>query len=218
METIARDALRQNFLTEEPRTVGTYEGRSAHLANTTLAELWIHTNNSCNLTCSHCLVNSGPDGDKGLPTDVLLTLIDEARALGTSRFHFTGGEPMVRRDFIQLCQHVLSDPDAELAVLSNATLIKGKRLDDLNTLDTERFRLQISIDGSCAEVNDPIRGEGSFETIVEGVKAAVSTGIAVTLTSTITAANADDVPKVTRLVSELVPQRRGRDWRNHRQL
>ncbi|MEW6325800.1 MAG: PqqD family peptide modification chaperone, partial [Nitrospirota bacterium] len=75
VNTIARDALRQGLLSPEPVVRSPYAGRAAHLTRRALTELWLHTNNSCNLACRHCLVSSGPDGDKGLPTEKFLEVI-----------------------------------------------------------------------------------------------------------------------------------------------
>ena len=203
VETITRDALRQKFLTAlEPEYVK-YSGRHSVLKPDVLAELWIHTNNLCNLSCSHCLVSSGPDGDPGLPTEIIKNIITEARSLGTKRYYFTGGEPLARKDIFELIEEILSDQDAECAILTNGTLLSGKRLEKLLNVDRERLRLQISLDGSTAEINDVIRGNGSFNTICHGIKTALESGFHVTVTSAITENNADDIPNVTRLIRSL---------------
>ena len=87
VETIARDAVRQGLLTDQPVVRESYAGRSAHIADVGLEELWIHTNNSCNLSSSHCLVSSNPQGDRGLDTGRLTGVIRAARELGVSRFY-----------------------------------------------------------------------------------------------------------------------------------
>jgi radical SAM protein with 4Fe4S-binding SPASM domain len=203
VEILVRDALRQGLLSGEPFSTNSYAGRLAHLELDELTELWIHTNNSCNLSCSHCLVSSGPNGDRGLPTERLLALIGEARTLGVKRFFFTGGEPFVRRDIFDLIDGVLSDPQAELVILTNAILLRDHRLQELAKRGRERLRLQISLDGSKPETNDPIRGKGTFENIVTGIRNACGLGFPVTVTTAITSNNADDVPRVTALLPTL---------------
>ena len=203
VETIARDALRQKLLFTEIVAEKPYPGRRKLMPRRTLDELWLHTNNSCNLACSHCLVSSGPDGDPGLETERLLDIIDQARGLGTKRFYFTGGEPLVRKDFFELVDAVLADPEAELAVLTNGVLLRDQRLEELAKRDSQRLRLQVSLDGSSEELNDPIRGAGSFPRIREGIRRAIAAGLSVTVTTAITLTNAEDVPEITRLVAEL---------------
>ncbi len=202
VDTVVRDAVRQKLLSATVPNGAAYAGRTALIAGEPLSEFWLHTNNSCNLACSHCLVSSGPDGDRGMPTETLTALIAQARALGTTRFYFTGGEPLLRRDLRVLCDAALADPEAELAILTNGILLEGKRLDALRALDRDRLRLQISLDGSTPAINDPIRGPGSFGKIVTGIRTAASEGFHVTVTTAITSANAHDVPNVTRLAAE----------------
>lgn len=203
VETMVQDALRQLLLSPSPIRRTPYAGRAAHLSRRSLSELWLHSNNSCNLACSHCLVSSGPDGDKGLPTERLLDVVAQARKLGTRRFFFTGGEPLLRKDIFTLIDAVLADPKAELAILTNGILLTGAKLAALKQRDPARLRLQISLDGSTPSMNDPIRGTGSYHRIVEGIRAAISEGLSVTVSTVITNTNADDVPNVTRLVGEL---------------
>ncbi|MGD2062811.1 MAG: methyltransferase domain-containing protein [Nitrospirota bacterium] len=203
VDTLVRDALRHGFLTTGPMVRSRYAGREVHLAAVGLQELWLHTNNSCNLACRHCLVSSGPDGDRGLPTAAFLDVIAQGRALGVRRFYFTGGEPLIRPDIVDLCQAALADPEAEVAILTNGIPLRGERLAGLAALDRQRLRVQVSLDGSCREINDPLRGDGSFDSIIEGIRLAVGTGLQVTVTTAIAAANAGDVPAVTRLCGEL---------------
>ncbi len=203
VETIVRDAVRQKYLVDRPPARTRYLGRERHLEGEPLRELWIHTNNACNLSCRHCLVSSGPDGDRGLPKEKVQELIRESRSLGTRRFYFTGGEPFVRQDVFAFIDEVLSDPSAELAILTNGLLLSGQRLEELQRRDISRLRLQISLDGSTPETNDPIRGIGSFSRIVPGIRAAVEAGMPTTVTTAIAEANADDVVNVTRLIASL---------------
>jgi radical SAM protein with 4Fe4S-binding SPASM domain len=203
VETLTQDALRQQLLFTASIARAPYPGRTAYLTSHTLSELWIHTNNSCNLSCSHCLVSSGPDGDKGLSTEQFLRVIAEAKTLGTRRFFFTGGEPFLRKDIFELIHAVLSDPTAELAILTNGILLTDEKLARLTERNTARIRLQISLDGSTPAMNDPIRGAGSFARIVNGIRSAIEAGISVAVSTVITDTNANDVPNVTRLAGKI---------------
>ena len=77
--------LRAGFLSLTPFERPPYEGRRRYAAPTGLHELWLHTNNSCNLACTHCLVNSGPGETPGLAPEALLAVVREAVALGVER-------------------------------------------------------------------------------------------------------------------------------------
>ncbi|MBI4228150.1 MAG: methyltransferase domain-containing protein, partial [Deltaproteobacteria bacterium] len=204
VNTFLKDALREKILSFNPFVRAPYKGRGEFLKTDRLTELWIHTNNSCNLQCSHCLVSSGPREDKGLPTDDIVRIIGEGRELGVFRFYFTGGEPFVRSDIFDLIECVTRDEFSELIILTNGMFFNWKN--NINRLlETGRGRLkpQISLDGSNAGTNDPIRGQGTFEKITKGIKAAVQAGLNPTVTTVVNSHNAKDVPEITRLLVSL---------------
>lgn len=204
VNTFLKDAIREKFVNFVPYTRPPYTGRADHLELDRLNELWIHTNNSCNLKCTHCLVSSGPWEDKGLPTEDIMNIIDRGRDLGVYRFFFTGGEPFVRKDIYELIEYVTRNPESELVILSNGMLFdRKKNMDRLLEVSRGRFKPQISLDGSSEKANDPIRGEGTFKRIVKGIEAVVEAGFNPTVTTVITTENADDVPDITKLLASL---------------
>src|SRR5918996_4492132 len=107
VDTFARDALRQQFISTDGAVPLPYLGRATYLRTDRLREFWIQVNDFCNLACAHCLVSSGPDRAHGLPGPVLRTAIDQAVALGVERFFLTGGEPLARADAIELSDHIV---------------------------------------------------------------------------------------------------------------
>ncbi len=196
-----------------------YAGRAAHLAAGRLREFWIHTNNSCNLTCEHCLVSSGPDGDRGLATETLFKAIDQAAKLGVERFYFTGGEPFLRKDVYELIARVTGTHDRELVILTNATLFESEtHKNALSKLTREKVRFQVSIDGTNAADNDPIRGKGSFEKASRGLQRLSALGFETSLTAVPCRGNLRELPKLPSLAKALGassvhlmwPHRRGR--------
>ncbi len=203
VHAFVREALRHGILSTAPFHRSRYTGRVDYLKPTRLREFWFHTNNSCNLTCAHCLVESHPGGDPGLTTDRLKSIIDEVSDLGVYRFYFTGGEPFVREDIFQLIEYITQDKKAELIILTNATLFRGERLDLLKRQDRQRLKLQVSLDGSRPEINDPIRGEGTFRQITAGLKTASDLGFETSLTAAVTDQNLSDIVHLPTLVPSL---------------
>ncbi|MDR4506546.1 MAG: methyltransferase domain-containing protein [Candidatus Scalindua sp.] len=203
VHTLLKDLIRSEFLTSEPVKRIEYTGRADFIRVDKLNELWIHTNNSCNLTCSHCLVNSSPNEDKGLSTESIKMIIDEALVLGTSRFYFTGGEPLMRKDIFELIDYVCNQKKSELIILTNGTLLMGETIEKLQQFDKKLLKIQISLDGSKPEINDPLRGKGSFNLIVEGIKNIVGAGFSPTVTTVVTNSNVDDIPETTKLLALL---------------
>lgn len=70
--------------------------------------LWLHLTDKCQLECTHCATDSGPDRTHGAMTDQdWLTVIDTATAMGVSRVQFVGGEPTLHPALCALIDHAL---------------------------------------------------------------------------------------------------------------
>ena len=216
VHSFVRDCLRRGMASFTPVERAPYAGRSAHLSLDKLSEVWIHTNNSCNLSCTHCLVSSSPAADPGLPTAQLLHIIDQACECGVERFYFTGGEPFARPDIFELIEAVTEKKRAELIILTNGLLFQGKRLGRLAQFGRDRLRLQISLDGAVAETNDRYRGRGTFDRIAEGTRAVAGLGFPVSLTTVVTRENLEELPLITRIVKDWGAQSQHLMWMHRR--
>ncbi len=197
-----QEALRAGFLFQQPRHDVAYVGRLRFGRPTSLRELWLHPNNSCNLSCTHCLVGSGPGGTPGLGGSAWAHVVREALAEGVERFYVTGGEPFLREDFADLARLVTEEGGRELVVLTNATLFRGPRGAGLVRLSRERVKFQVSLDGARAESNDPIRGAGTFARALDGVRILADRGFEVALTTVVTQENLAELPTLTRIAAE----------------
>ena len=218
VDTFTRDALRQHFISTDGAVPLPYLGRATYLRTDRLREFWIQVNDFCNLACEHCLVSSAPGRGRGLPAADVRSAIDQAVALGVERFYLTGGEPLARTDAIELIDYIVRTRQRELVVMTNGTILKGDRLRALAALPADQVRAQISLDGASPDVNDPIRGAGTFERIRSGIEAAVAAGLRTTITMVLVRHNIADAPALVRLAADLGvtnvhllwPHRRGR--------
>ena len=218
VDTFVRDGLRQQFISTDGAVPLPYLGRATYLRTDRLREFWIQVNDFCNLACEHCLVSSGPERAQGLPGPAVRSAIDQAVALGVERFYLTGGEPLARPDAIDLVTHIVGTQGRELVLMTNGTTLKGERLRALAALPSDRLRVQISLDGASADVNDPIRGTGTFERIRSGISAAVAAGLRTTITMTLLRHNLANAAALVELAADLGvsnvhllwPHRRGR--------
>jgi len=72
----------------------------------TLGQLDIELTERCNNNCSHCYINLPADDviaeEKELSTTDIKNILKEAASLGCLRVRFTGGEPLLRKDFEEL--------------------------------------------------------------------------------------------------------------------
>ena len=136
-----------------------------------LRELWFHIGTACNLACPFCLEGSKP-GDNRLQRMTLRDvqpLLDEAASLGVEQFSFTGGEPFIVKDFINILRYAsVLNP---CLVLTNGTDPVFKRLRQIETLSRQPnpISFRISIDYPDESRHDAGRGSGSFEKAWQGL-------------------------------------------------
>jgi len=138
-----------------------------------LRELWFHTGTACNLQCAFCLEGSRP-GDRRLEQLTLadvIPFIDEAIALGVEQFSFTGGEPFVVKQIIAMVQQAAQHRPC--LILTNGTAALQRRLAQVSALRAcpQPVRLRVSIDSPIAAQHDLGRGEGMFQSAMEGLQA-----------------------------------------------
>ncbi|MGH7547606.1 MAG: methyltransferase domain-containing protein [Gemmatimonadales bacterium] len=190
---------RAGMLADKPFTREPYPGRAALVAPEGLRELWLQINNACNLSCTHCLVSSGPGKEPGLPLEQLLSIVNRAVELGLHRLYFTGGEPFVRRDIFALLRHATEAKGLEVILLTNATVFQGRVRREIEALDRSRMRFQVSVDGASPETNDPVRGPGTFAKALDGARLLADLGYEVALTTVTTKRNLPELPRLPSL-------------------
>jgi sulfatase maturation enzyme AslB (radical SAM superfamily) len=139
-----------------------------------LDELWFQVAGTlCNLTCHHCFISCGPKNDAFhfLSLADVKARLEESVALGVKEYYFTGGEPFLNRDLVPMLVRALRY--GPVTVLTNATVLKDEWLAELRRADEASIyslEFRVSIDGCSAAMNDPIRGEGTFEGAMAGVR------------------------------------------------
>lgn len=118
------------------------------------------------------------------------------------RVTLTGGEPFTRSDIFKLIDSVIENR-MRYSVLTNGTLINEKIIEAFKT-GKRRLRLdsiQISIDGSCAEVHNRSRPD-SFDSAVRGLRLLKKEGFPVNVRATISRHNMEDLEAMTAFLLE----------------
>lgn len=136
-----------------------------------------HITNRCNLRCAHCYQDTYK-GDE-LTFDQLIGILNQYkdilkywRDMGKrvrGNITVTGGEPFVRKDFMDLLQVFHEDKkEYSFAILTNGYFINEDIANRLSKLQP-RF-VQVSIEGS-EKTHESIRGKGSYQKAISGLKA-----------------------------------------------
>ncbi len=146
-----------------------------------LTTLWIQvTGTWCNLTCTHCFNASGPRDPwiKQMTTAQVRAAIDEGVTLGVKELYFTGGEPFLHREIVDLIEYALRH--APTTVLTNGTMITETTADRLAAAAAaSRYSLEIrlSLDAAEREANDAMRGRGVFDKVLEAARRLETRGL-----------------------------------------
>lgn len=121
---------------------------------------------SCNLSCSHCFAGELPRREPPLSLSELDTLFATLARMGAFRLGLTGGEPLLRKDLFDILDlathHGLHPCLTTNGLLLNETVAKKLGARPL-------VWLNVSLDGATAETNDRVRGEGTFERVLDKV-------------------------------------------------
>ena len=153
-----------------------------------LETLWIQISGTlCNLRCTHCFISCAPDNHDlaVMQTEQVLAYLAEAEHLGVKEIYFTGGEPFIQKDFLEILERTLRSFPA--SVLTNGLLINEKRADVLARIAEESrysLELRISLDDFEESKNDAVRGAGTYRKILDAYKRLWERGLLPILTVT----------------------------------
>ncbi len=141
-----------------------------------LDSLWINTGTLCNLTCTHCYIESSPTNDRleYITRSEVRAYLDEIRDLGlpTREIGLTGGEPFMNPDVIGILDDILSR-GFEALVLTNAmTPMKHHRSELLRLHEShgDALTLRISLDHYTQQRHEEERGAQSWSRTIEGLQ------------------------------------------------
>lgn len=173
----------------------------------------------CNLRCEHCLSASGAGAPQELGFEECCRVIDRLAAMKVFQVNIGGGEPFMRDDFLDFLDYAHQNK-VVTCVSTNGTLIDRDLA--LRLADLKMLYLQLSLDGASAEVNDRIRGKGTYDKIVAAAECLATNKVAFSINTVLTRLNypqLDDLRKLARgygaelRVSRFRPSGRGKESR-----
>lgn len=128
---------------------------------------------ACNLACEHCLSSSGRRDPRELTTAEAEAVIDEFERMQVFYVNIGGGEPTVRPDFWELVDYAVGH-GVGVKFSTNGIRLTPERARRL--AGSDYIDVQISIDGATPEVNDAVRGPGSFATAYRAMENLAAAG------------------------------------------
>ncbi len=140
----------------------------------------------CNLNCAHCLSDSGKAHPQELSRDQCFALVDRIADLKVFQVNIGGGEPFMRDDFPDLLRYC-HQKNVVTCVSTNGTRVDKSLAQALSKL--KMLYLQVSLDGATADVNDRIRGNGTYKKILAAADCLASNQVAFSINTVLTRLN-----------------------------
>ena len=167
----------------------------------------LHTTERCNLRCRHCyqsgsatemgyaeicgVIDNVKDGIEGWATDYHLDI--------SPSLHLTGGEPLLRDDVYAVLGYAWERGFA-ISLMTNGTLIDSGVAWQLG--EGLVSDVQVSLDGT-ERTHDSLRGRGSYQKALNGIRNLVAQGIETSLNVTVSGANRSEVAGMVGLAEDL---------------
>ena len=134
----------------------------------------------CNFDCVYCH-NEGLGDTRGpqepqddeMTADDVVRFLEVASEFDVGKVKFTGGEPMLREDLEEIVRR--TPESMEVSLTTNGTFLPGRAAD---LVDAGVERVNVSQDAVDPEAFAEITKSGAYETVIEGVDAALDAGLA----------------------------------------
>jgi mycofactocin biosynthetic radical S-adenosylmethionine protein MftC len=171
---------------------------------------------ACNLSCIHCLSDSGSKREGELSTEQAMQVIDQMAAQKVFQFNIGGGEPFMRPDFLDLMDYA-HEKGIVTCISTNGTLIDQEIA---RRLDHPLVYIQVSLDGATEASNDAVRGQGSYTKVLKALEHLCNRNIEVSINCVLTRRSYPELDELVKLaasfgaklrVSRFRPSGRGKE-------
>lgn len=134
----------------------------------TLKNISLAITHRCNLNCIHCMVDAEcGTGIDYFNTETICSILDKIVNANPEIIVLTGGEPMLRNDFIFILTHLRNTYKGAITLMTNGTLFNK---DNIKPVINRVNNIDISLDGADESSCAVVRGKGVFEKVVKNVK------------------------------------------------
>lgn len=172
--------------------------------NREISYMRISVTDRCNYRCEYCMPEEGVDKcehDEIISLEEIVRIVKSAAKFGIKKIRITGGEPLVRKGIVHLCEEIgkISGIE-EICITTNGSLLKDIAK-DLKAAGVNR--INFSLDTLDPEKYKQITRWGNLEKTLEGIKAAIDLGFKIKINSVLIGGfNEEDVVKLIDLTKD----------------
>ena len=157
---------------------------------------------SCNFDCIHCYCKGSEDKNRELTTQEWKGILDEIHKQGCLWLTFSGGEPLIRDDFLELYSYA-KGKGFIITLFTNGALITGKIIDYLQKSPPEC--IEITLNGiSKATYEGITRVKGSFQRVISVIKELTDKNLPLILKSNCLKQNKNEIGRIKAFADELL--------------
>lgn len=171
-----------------------------------------HVTNRCQQRCRHCYIYGNGNENNGqgeLDFEECLKILHDIHSTVTTdldkggfgkllRINFSGGDPLLRKDFFELMREA-RELSIGIGILGNPHLITDEMAEKLHAFDLEAY--QVSLDG-LRSTHDAIREDGSFDKTISAIQTLNRHGVPAHVMTTIGRYNAIQLLDIVILCAE----------------
>lgn len=157
----------------------------------------------CNMMCKYCSVRKPYSQIRELTTKEWKQAIKKLSSLGAFQIGFTGGEPTLRKDLVELAKFV-TENNATFNLTTNGWNVKEDLIKELKKIGMSQC--QVSLDCHIPEVNDKLRNKGSCKRAIETIRLLKKHEIIVGIDCVVSNNNLEHIPDfIDWLSAENIP-------------
>ncbi|WP_027397613.1 putative heme d1 biosynthesis radical SAM protein NirJ2 [Anaerovibrio lipolyticus] len=151
--------------------------------------------NACNMFCDHCYREAGCKAEEELSTEEAKTLLEQIARAGFKIMIFSGGEPLIRPDILELVSYATS-LGLRSVFGTNGTLITLEMAQKLK--DAGAMGMGISLDSMDKKKHNEFRKfEGAWEGAVQGMRNCRAVGLPFQIHTTVMDWNNHELEAIT---------------------
>ena len=125
----------------------------------------IEISDKCNLNCLHCYY-SEKNCNSEMSYDNFILILDRFKHL--DKVVITGGEPFTNSRFTDILKECIKRNNIQFTITTNGTLFTPQIIKYFR--ESSNIHFQISMEGSNSDLNDVIRGKGTYEKVIASLR------------------------------------------------
>lgn len=155
----------------------------------------------CNLKCSHCFIGEKPQRE--LPLSEWKDIITQCAEMGVLILGFSGGEPLLRKDFVKILGHTITQGVKDIIIPTNGTVLPEGIFSYLEKTNAH-ITFMVSLDSHRQEFHDKMRGvKGTFQKVTKNLTEILQAQQGCALSTVITRENYLDIQDMWELMKDM---------------